>query len=122
MSVFVYSPDPAKLLSAFQQALSIPEGQADALSWVQDADGDLTHRTPRWGGRMFFKTFALEDKLEFRAYVLKTPAGETLTTPLEDGVYHGQLVQTLVSHFAGQYSRIEVIHPVKPGVTPPSLT
>jgi len=114
MSVFVYSPDPAKLLGAFQHALTTPAGQPDALSWVLDADGDLTHREPRWGGRMFFKTFVLEDKLEFRAYVLKTPAGETLTTPLEDGVYHGQLVQTLVSHFASQYSHIEVIHPLKP--------
>ena len=66
---------------------------------------------------MFFKTFTLEDKLEFRAYVLKTPAGETLTTPLEDGVYHGQLVQTLVSYFAGQFSRLEVIHPLKPRAT-----
>src|SRR5208283_4308792 len=91
MAVRAFTDDPAALLSALKGAIS--NGVID--TWQMDSDGDLTHTAKQWAGRAWMRPRVLEDRLLFNIIASKQ---EKMSKTLY-GVYHGRLIQTLLSYF-----------------------
>jgi hypothetical protein len=91
MAVRAFTDEPQELLSAIKKAIS-----DDVINtWKIDTDGDLTHTSKQWGERAWMRPKVLEDRLLFNIIASKN---ETMSKTLY-GVYHGRLIQTLLTHF-----------------------
>jgi hypothetical protein len=91
MAVRAFTDEPEELLSALKKAIA--EGVIE--TWRIDSDGDLTHTSTQWGARAWMRPKVLEDRLLFNIVASKN---EKMSKTLY-GVYHGRLIQTLLTHF-----------------------
>jgi hypothetical protein len=91
MAVRAFSDDPEKLLLALKKAIA----DGDIETWTIDSDGDLTHASTQWGRRAWMRPRVLEDRLLFNIIASKK---EKMSKTVY-GVYHGRLIQALLTHF-----------------------
>ncbi len=91
MAVRAFTDDPEGLLGALKKAIA--EGAIE--TWRIDSDGDLTHTAAQWAGRAWMRPKVLEDRLLFNIIASKK---EKMSKTIY-GVYHGRLIQTLLTHF-----------------------
>jgi len=97
MAVRVFCNDPSGLLRKVKA--SIRDGAID--TWSVDSDGDFTHTPEQWKNRAWFRPAIFDDKLVFNILGPRsTPISKTVY-----GVYHGRLIEMLVTHFDDQFSR-----------------
>lgn len=97
MAVRVYCDDPTKLLSDVKAA--IQDGSID--TWRLDEDGDLTHSPSQWRYLAWFRPIVEEDRLLFRILGATSKKMSKATY----GVYHGRLIEMLLTHFDTQFRR-----------------
>ncbi len=91
MAVIVTCGSPSALLQEVKAA--IQGGSVD--TWFVDSDGDLTHSPPQWRNQAWFRPRLEQGRLVF--YILGKK-GQAMTKPLY-GVYHGRLIEMLLTHF-----------------------
>ncbi len=98
MAVRVFTDKPKSLLSAIRA--SIRGGSID--TWSTDADGDFTHSAEQWKNRAWFRPTVAEDRIIFN---ILGPRSKSLSRTVY-GVYHGRLVEMLLTHFDEKFSRV----------------
>jgi hypothetical protein len=91
MALRAFTDNPQALLDAIKKA--IENGEIE--TWKLDSDGDLTHGSQQWGGRAWMRPKVLEDRLLFN--IIGSTEDKMSRTLY--GVYHGRLMQTLLTHF-----------------------
>ena len=97
MAVRVFSDDPRGLLRRIKEA--VRDGSID--TWTIDSDGDLTHSPEQWKNRAWFRPKPFDDKLVF--YILGSTRKRM--SRVVYGVYHGRLIEMLLTHFDLQFDR-----------------
>src|ERR1700691_2375876 len=98
MAVRAFTDDPGKLLSALKEAIA--DGVIE--TWQIDSDGDLTHTSTQWGRRAWMRPKVLEDRLLFNIIASK----KEKMSKIVYGVYHGRLVQALLTHFDDKITNV----------------
>ena len=99
MAVRVYCVDPSALLN--QIKLRLREGGID--TWEVDSDGDFTHSPPQWKNKAWFRPRIEAGRIVFRILAPKA----TQISRSVYGVYHGRLIEMLVTHFDASFSTAE---------------
>jgi hypothetical protein len=97
MAVRVFTSSPSSLMSSLR--LSIATGTV--ATWSIDADGDLTHSPEQWRDRAWFRPKVLDDRIIFN---ILGPKSKTLTRT-EYAVFHGRLIEMLLTHFDERFTR-----------------
>jgi hypothetical protein len=96
MAVMVICNNPQNLLSNIKTA--IQNGTIE--TWIVDKDGDLSHSPPQWLFQAWFRPSPEQGKLVF--YILGAKA-KAMTKTIY-GVYHGRLIESLLTHFDLEFS------------------
>lgn len=99
MAVIVYTPQPAAVLAAVRTEIT----SGRVVTWSLDSDGDFTHSPEQWRLKAWFRPQVLSDRLVFR---ILTPQKVDMNK-LTYAVYHGRLIEMLLSHFDMQFRRVE---------------
>ncbi len=97
MSVRLYCDDPSGLLREIRAAIR----DRSIETWELDKDGDLTHSTEQWKNVAWFQPVVEENRVLFR--ILGRKAGKM--TKVTYGVYHGRLIEMLLTHFDKKFKR-----------------
>jgi hypothetical protein len=96
MAVTVFCNDPAGLLKEIRGAI-----QAGTIeTWALDSDGDMTHSAQQWKNLAWFRPRVVADKLEFSILGTRSHRMSKVTY----GVYHGRLIEMLLSHFDTKFN------------------
>ena len=91
MAVRAFTDNPEALLTAIKKAVA----SGTITTWEIDADGDLTHTSKQWAKKAWMRPKVLDDRLLFNIVAAK---GVTMSKTVY-GIYHGRLIQTLLTHF-----------------------
>ncbi len=97
MAVRVFCDNPDALLRKIKAA--IRSGTIE--SWELDSDGDLTRTQEQHRHRGWFHPSDEDDKLVFYFYGQRSVA----TSKLIYGVYHGRLIEMLLTRFDSDFTR-----------------
>jgi hypothetical protein len=97
MAVRVYCDSPGALLVQIKQ--QIRKGAIE--TWQLDKDEDLTHVPDQWRNKAWFTATTEENRLVFNILGQKS---EKMSRVIY-GVYHGRLIEMLLSHFDEQFTR-----------------
>lgn len=101
MALIIKTNNPERLRENFTTAIR----ELRILTWTVDSDGDFTVERELWRNHAWMRYYRIDDKsvafgiVESRKYPL-----------VKDlyGIMHGRLVATLLTHFDGLISEIEV--------------
>lgn len=91
MAVRAFTDDPQRLLRAIRQRLD----DGSVTTWSVDGEGDLTHTSRQWARKAWMRPRVLDDRLLFNII----GSDEEKMTRATYGVYHGRLIQMLMTHF-----------------------
>jgi len=97
MAVNVFCDNPIDLLNKIKA--SIHDGSIE--TWLIDKDSDLTHSPAQWKNQAWFRPTVGAGKLVF--YIIG-PQSKRMSRTVY-GVYHGRLIEMLLTHFDLQFSR-----------------
>ena len=95
MAVMVECGNPQELLSKIRSQISSRKIE----TWSIDGDGDLTHEPEQWRYLAWFRPSVEPGKLAF--YILGAKSKKM--TKAVYGVYHGRLIEMLLTHFDGDF-------------------
>lgn len=98
MAVRVFTSNPNSLMHSVR--LSIATGTV--VTWSIDSDGDLTHSAEQWKNRAWFRPKVLDDRIIFNILGPKSKA----LTRTEYAVFHGRLIEMLLTHFDERFTRV----------------
>lgn len=101
MAVIIKTHNPEQLRDNFTNAIR----ELKIVTWVVDSDGDFTIKRELWRNHAWMRFYRIDDEsiafgiVESRKYPL-----------MKDlyGIMHGRLVATLLTHFDGLITDIEV--------------
>lgn len=103
MAVSVLTSMPSEIIEDFKSLID-----AKIIdTWVYDDDGDFTLLSPRWNRIAWFHPIILNDRIIFGIIGRK---GFNISIE-EYGVYHGQLVESLVTHYIRKVNSISILKP-----------
>jgi hypothetical protein len=97
MAVNVQCSEPQELLNGIRKA--IRDGSIE--TWLVDSDGDFTHAPTQWKHKAWFRPRVTDDRLIFN---ILAPRGTDMTRTVY-GVYHGRLIEMLLTHFDLKFAR-----------------
>lgn len=97
MAVRVFCSNPSALLGSIKTEIR----QASIDTWSLDSDGDFTHSPEQWKNKAWFRPKIETDKLVF--YILGQKTVKMSKTVY--GVYHGRLIEMLLSHFDTKFTQ-----------------
>jgi hypothetical protein len=97
MAVTVHCSGPQALLDKIKASIRAEK----IVTWAIDSDGDLTHTAPQWANQAWFRAALHQDKLVF--HILGTK-NKKMTKSVY-GVYHGRLIEMLLTHFDDDITR-----------------
>src|SRR5215470_18128541 len=97
MAVRVFCSNPTDLLNKIKAG--IRDGSIE--TWQIDSDGDLTHSPPQWRNQAWFRPVALADRIVFNIL----GQTEKAMSKVDYGVYHGRLIEMLLTHFDEDFLR-----------------
>lgn len=97
MAVRVFSSSPRSLLNEIKAA--IQDGTVE--TWSVDAEGDFTHVPEQWKNRAWFRPVVRDDRLVFNIISSKS----IKMSKVVYGVYHGRLIEMLLTHFDTKFDR-----------------
>jgi hypothetical protein len=97
MAVRVFTGNPSVLMRSIRS--SIADGSV--VTWSIDSDGDFTHSPDQWKNRAWFRPRILDDRIIFN---ILGPKSKTLTRT-EYAVFHGRLIEMLLTHFDERLTR-----------------
>lgn len=98
MSVRVFCDDPESLLEEIRRHIRLRK----ITTWKIDKDGDLTHTPEQWVNLAWMAPKVLEGKLVFNILGSKSKPMSKTTY----GVYHGRLIEMLLTHFDLDFTRV----------------
>jgi hypothetical protein len=96
MAVTVFCSDPPGLLNDITSSIL----NRSIETWLVDSEGDLTHSPTQWQNQAWFRPLVAQDRLAFYILGNRIQAMSTVTY----AVYHGRLIEMLLSHFDGRFS------------------
>lgn len=93
MALIVATRRPNALLLRIREAIR----DGEVTTWVCDPDGDFTHMSDQWGGRLWLSPRAngVGHELVFRT----VPRKEQRISTSAYAFYHGHFAQMLLTHF-----------------------
>ncbi|MDM8556915.1 hypothetical protein QUF75_19485 [Desulfococcaceae bacterium HSG7] len=97
MAVMVYAEEPKWLLNAIYEELEDNE----ITTWKCDNEGDLTHSPSQWRHIAWMRPRVRKGRLIFNII-----AGEDIVSKRIYGVYHGRLIEMLLTHFDDDIRRL----------------
>jgi hypothetical protein len=98
VAVRAFSADPERLLRLIRK--SIENGSVE--TWSIDSDGDLTHTPAQWHGKAWMRPRLSDDRITFNILGnTRIPMTRTVY-----GVYHGRLVEMLLSYFEDDITQV----------------
>jgi hypothetical protein len=98
MSVTVHTSQPRVLLDQLYQAID----EEKIRTWKYDSDGDLTHTSAQWRNKAWMSPQVSPGKLVFHI----VPPKLVSVSVTVYAVYHGNLIQTLLSHFDKRFRNV----------------
>jgi hypothetical protein len=96
MAVRVFSDNPSDLLKKVNASIH----NGGITTWKVDGAGDLTHSPEQWEFKAWFRPSVQDDKLVF--FILGRKS-EAMSKAIY-GVYHGRLIEMLLTHFDGEFT------------------
>ncbi|MDM8524426.1 hypothetical protein QUF80_13745 [Desulfococcaceae bacterium HSG8] len=97
MAVILYAEEPRWLLNSIYEEL----GDNEIEMWECDNEGDLTHSSSQW------RNFAwMRPKIRKGRLIFNIIAGEDIVSKRVYGVYHGRLIEMLLTHFDVDIDRL----------------
>ncbi|MDR6667095.1 hypothetical protein [Rhizobium sp. 1399] len=100
MSVYFYTSSAKALLADFRKRIHQQEEKGKITTWIEDSDGDFTHKSEAWGGKAWFRPVVSVDRLAFNIIKRKDV---NISVPVY-GYYHGHLIETFLNHFDDQFT------------------
>ena len=97
MAVNVICKNPQQLLNGIQAAVQ----NGSVQKWQVDSDGDFTYIPEPWNKKAWFRPEVSVGKLVFHILGQKT---QRMSTSVY-AVYHGRLIEMLLTHFDRSFSR-----------------
>lgn len=97
MAVRAYSADPERLMRSIRKKIS----DGGIKTWSIDEDGDLMHTPVQWEGKAWMRPRIQEERIVFNILGNK---GAIMTKAIY-AVYHGRLIEMLLTHFDDQITR-----------------
>lgn len=91
MAVLVLCDDPSGLLRQVRRAIQ----EEYVETWSYDQDGDLTHKPPQWRNQAWMRPQVGDERLTFN---IIPPRNIQISREIY-AVYHGRLIEMLLSHF-----------------------
>lgn len=77
-------------------------------TWTYDSDNDLTHSLDQWKNKAWMRPRAIKDSEIYNFAFGFIGNKNVVTTKVLYAVYHGRLVETLLSHFDTDITEIFV--------------
>jgi hypothetical protein len=90
MAVYFLTTQPKALLSDFKKKID----QGHVETWSYDQEGDFTHSVDQWRYKAWLRPSIESNRLAF--YIIKNT--KLTLTPAVYGIYHGRLIESLVTH------------------------
>lgn len=97
MAVNVLGSEPQELLTAIRKAIRA----GSIVTWLVDSDGDFTHAPEQWKHKAWFRARVTEDRIIFN---ILAPRNTDMTRAVY-AVYHGRLIEMLLTHFDLKFTR-----------------
>jgi hypothetical protein len=98
MALSVVTQRPRALLRRIREAIA----EGTVTTWRVDGDGDLTHTSEQWGGRLWLRPTVDDAELRFTT----VPPQETRISTVAYAYYHGHFIQMLLTHFDGDFETV----------------
>ncbi|ETR72571.1 MAG: hypothetical protein OMM_07434 [Candidatus Magnetoglobus multicellularis str. Araruama] len=90
MAIIIITEEPRWLLNAIYEELD----DDNIRTWIYDKERDLTHSPKQWKNLAWMRPKIRKGRLIFNII-----AGEEILSKRVYGVYHGRLIEMLLTHF-----------------------